>query len=75
MRLFLTSKDESFDDNSTCQISEIIKANNLVKTILVSGMKPNAKDLQRLVFCINTYYDNRKKEQAFCFGSSIREDK
>ena len=24
-------------------------------------MKPNAKDLQRLVICINTYYDNVKK--------------
>ena len=25
-------------------------------------MKPNAKDIQRLVFCINIYYDNRKKK-------------
>ena len=25
-------------------------------------MKPNAKDIQRLVFRINTYYDNRKKK-------------
>ena len=74
-RPFLTNKDKSFDDDLTCELSEIIKTNNLVKKFLVSGIKPNAKDLQRLVFCINTYYDNRKKEQAFCFGSCIREDK
>ena len=60
-RPFLTNKDESFDDDLTCQLSEIIKANNLVKKFLSSGMKPNSKDIQRLVFCINTYYDNRKK--------------
>ena len=74
-RPFLTNKDKSFDDDLTCELSEIIKTNNLVKKFLVSGIKPNAKDLQRLVSCINTYYDNRKKEQAFCFGSCIREDK
>ena len=27
----LTNKDESFDDDLTCQLSEIIKANNVVK--------------------------------------------
>ena len=59
-RLFLTHKDESFDDDLTCQLSEIIKANNLVKKLFSSGMKPNAKDIQRLVFPINAYYDNRK---------------
>ena len=74
-RPFLTNKDESFDDYLMCQLSEIIKANNLLKKIPSSGMKPNAKDIQRLVFYINTYYNNRKKEQAFCFGSCIREDK
>ena len=74
-RPLLTNKDESFDDDLTCQLSEIIKTNNLVKKILSSGMKPNVKDLQRLVFPINTYYDNGKKEQAFCFGSCIRGDK
>ena len=61
-RPFLTKKDESFDDDLTCQLSEIVKANNLVKKFLSSGMKPNAKDLQCLVFCINTYYDNRRKK-------------
>ena len=60
--LFLTNKDESFDDDLTCQLSEIIKANNLMKKILFSGIKPNAKDIQRHVFCINTYYDSRKKK-------------
>ena len=30
-RPFLTNKDESFDDDLTCQLSEIIKANNVVK--------------------------------------------
>ena len=70
-RSFLTNKDESFDDDLTCQLSEIIKANNLVKKFLSLGIRPHAKDLQRLVFCINTYYDNEKKEQAFCFGSCI----
>ena len=74
-RPFLTNKDEPFDDDLTCQLFEIIKANNLVKKFLSSGIKPNAKDLQCLVFRINTYYDNRKKEQAFCIGSCIRGDK
>ena len=58
---FLTNNDESFDDDLTCQFSEITKANNLVKKLFSSGIKSNAKDLQRLVFCINTYYDNGKK--------------
>ena len=31
-RPFLTNKDESFDDDLTCQLSEIIKTNNLVKS-------------------------------------------
>ena len=75
VRPFLNNKDESFDDDLMCQLSEIIKANNLVKKFLSLGMKPNTKDLQRLVFRINTYYGNRKKEQAFCFGSRIRGDK
>ena len=48
-RPFLTNKDESFDNDLTCQLSEIIKANNLVKKFLSLGMKPNAKDLQRLI--------------------------
>ena len=60
-RPFLTNKDESFDNDLTCQLSEIIKANNLVKKFISSGMKPNAKDIQCLVFCVNTYYDNGKK--------------
>ena len=60
-RPFLTSKDESFDDYLTCQLSEIIRANNLVKKFLSSGMKPNAKDIQHLVFHIKNYYNNRKK--------------
>ena len=68
---FLTNKDKFFDDGLTCQLSEIIKANNVVKKFLTSGMKPNAKDLQCLVFLINTYYNNRKKEQAFCLGQCI----
>ena len=61
-RPFLTNKDESFDDDLTCQLSEIVKVNNVVKKFLSSGMKPNAKDIQRLVFRINTYYDNGKKK-------------
>ena len=74
-RPFLTNKDESFNNDLTCQLSEIIKANNLVKRFLSSGMKPSAKDIQRPVFYINTYYGNIKKEQAFCFGSCIQGDK
>ena len=58
---FLTNKNELFDDDLTCQLSEIIKANNVVKKFLSSGKKPNSNDLQCLVFRINTYYDNRKK--------------
>ena len=60
-RPFLTNTDESFDDDLTYQLSEITKANNLVKKFISSGMKPNAKDIQCLVFCVNTYYDNGKK--------------
>ena len=60
-RPFLTDKDESFDNDLMYQISEIIKANNSTKNFLMSGMRPSAKRLQRLVFRINTYYDNRKK--------------
>ena len=65
-RPFLTNKGESFDDDLICQLSEIIKTNNLVNKFLSLGMKPNAKDLQRLFFCINTYYDNRKKKSRHC---------
>ena len=46
VRPFLTDKDESFDDDLTYQLSEIIKANNVVKEFLSLGMKPNATDLQ-----------------------------
>ena len=60
-RPFLTSKDESFDNDLTCQLSAIMKTNNLMKKFLSSGIKSNAEDIQRLVFRINTYYDNRKK--------------
>ena len=60
-RHFLTNKDESFDDDLKCQLSEITKANNVVKKFLSLGIEPNAQDLQHFVFCINTYYDNRKK--------------
>ena len=60
-RPFLINKDESFDDDLTCRLSEIKEANNLVKKFFSSGMNPNAKDLQCLAFDINTYYDNRKK--------------
>ena len=60
-RPFLTNKDESFDNDLACQLSEK-KANNFVKKFLSLGMKPNSKDLQCLVFHINTYYDNRKKK-------------
>ena len=67
-RPFLTNKDESFDDDLTCQLSEIIKANNLVKKFLSSGMKPNAKDIQHLVFFINTYYDSGKKRAGITSG-------
>ena len=56
----------SFDDNLTCKLSEIIKANNLVKKFLSSGIRPNAKDLQRLVFCINTYpVDTRRRFNVY----------
>ena len=57
----MTNKDKSFDDDVTRQLSEIIKANNVVTKFVSSGMKPNAKDLQRLAFCINTYYDYGKR--------------
>ena len=62
VRPFLTKKDESFDDDLTCQLFEVIKANNYVKKFLSLDMKPIEKDLQCLVFCINTYYNNRRKK-------------
>ena len=57
VRTFLTNKGESFDDDLICQLSEM-------KKFLSLGMKPNAKDIQRLTFHINTYYDNRKKKSG-----------
>ena len=74
-RPFLTNKDESFDNDLTFQLSEIIKANNLVKKFLSLGMKLNAKDIQHLVFFINTYHDSEKKKSRHYFGSCIRGDK
>ena len=59
--VFFDQQGEPFDDDLTCQLSEIIKANNVVKKFVSSSMKPNAKDIQRLVFSIITYCDNRKK--------------
>ena len=44
-----------------CQLSETIKANNLVKKVLSWGIKSNAKDLQHLVFGIN---NNELKKRA-----------
>ena len=70
VRPFLTNKDESFDDDLTCQLSEIIKANSLVKKFLSLGMKPIASGLQRIVFGINTYYDNRKQKSRLSASSN-----
>ena len=41
----------------------------MVKKILSLGMKPNAKDFQRLVFCTNTHYDNGKKKSRHTSAS------
>ena len=70
-RPFVTSKDESFENDLKCQLSEIIKTNKLMEKLFSSGMKPNVKDLQRLIFRINIYYDNGKKEQVFCTRTCI----
>ena len=70
VRPFLTNKDESFDDDLTCQLSEIIKANSLVKKFLSLGMKLIASGLQRIVFGINTYYDNRKQKSRLSASSN-----
>ena len=67
-RHFLTNKDESFDDDLTSQISEIIKTNNLVKNVLASGMKPNAKDLQRLFFASTLITTTEKKSKHSASG-------
>ena len=45
VREVLTNKDESFDNDLTCQLSETVKAKTLLKKVLSSGMKPNAKDI------------------------------
>ena len=49
-RPFLIKKDKSFDDDLTCQLSEITKAKNLVKKFLSSGIRPNAKTFYALFF-------------------------
>ena len=64
MRSFLTSKGESFDDDLTFQLSEIIKANNLMKKLFSSGMKLNPKDLQRLFFFASTLITTTEKERT-----------
>ena len=75
-RLFLTNKDESFDHDLTSQLFWDNKDQQFGEKSLSSGMKPNAKDLQCLVFCISNYYDNKnKKEQTFCLGPWIRGNK
>ena len=49
-----------------------------MKKFLSLGIRSNAKDLQSLVFQINTYYDNLKKRAGilvFFFWSCIWGDK
>ena len=61
-RPYLSNKDGSFDDDLTCQLSDIIKVNNTISKFVLAGAKPSLRDIQRLGFKILTYYDNNKKK-------------
>ena len=74
-RSFLTNKDESFDNNLTCQPSEIIKANNVVKNFSPRVWSPIQRIFNALFFASTLITTTEKKEQAFCFGSCIPGDK
>ena len=60
-RPFLTNKDECFVNDLTWQLSEKIKANNLVKKFLSSGMKPNTKVFNALFFASKLIATTEKK--------------
>ena len=60
-RPFLTNKDECFVNDLTWQLSEKIKANNLVKKFLSSGMKPNTKVFNALFLDQNLLRQRKNK--------------
>ena len=59
---YLNNKDGSFDDDLTCQLSDIIKVNNTISKSVLAGAKPSLRDIQGLSFKILTYYDKNKKK-------------
>ena len=61
-RPYLSNKDGSFDDDLTCQLSDIIKVNSAIGKTLITGIKPTLKEIQKLDFKITTYFDNNKKK-------------
>ena len=72
----LTNKDESFDHDLTCRLSEIIKAKNLVKKILLFEYEAQRKGPSTPCFSHqHLLRQQKKKEQAFCLGPCIRGDK
>ena len=76
-RTFLTNKNECFDDDLTCQLSEIIRPTIWWKNSFLwvwSLMQTTFKALffASPHFCITT---TGKKEQVFCLGPCIRGDK
>ena len=69
-RSFLIIKDQSFDDDLTCKLSEIIKANNLVNKFLSLGIRPNQmqKIFDALFFASTVIMTLEKKEQDSASG-------
>ena len=74
-RPFLTYMDESFDDDLTCQLSEIIKINNLMKNFSLWVWSPLQRTFNDLLFISTIITTTGKKEQVFCLGPCIRGDK
>ena len=61
VRPFLTNKDEPFEDDLTCQLSEIIKANNVVKNLFL-GYEAYCKRLSTACFLHQYLLRQRKKK-------------
>ena len=60
--LYLSNKYDSFDDDLTCQLADIVKVNNTIKRSMLTRAPASSRDIQRLNFRIQTYYDGNKKK-------------
>ena len=61
-RPFLTNKDESFDHDLTSQLSEIIKANNLVRNSSLPVGSPMQRTFNALFFASANITTKKKKK-------------